>query len=79
MPSATLAQAQKALDEDLLAFVPVAALCPGLASLLALRHRLGLRNCAHTMAKLIEPFEGTACACRAQAPRSSSIGSRRSS
>lgn len=58
MPSATLAHAQKALDEDLMAFVPVAALCPGLASLLALRHRLGVRNCAHTMAKLIEPFEG---------------------
>jgi anthranilate phosphoribosyltransferase len=58
MPSATLAQAQKALDEDLLAFVPVAALCPGLAGLLALRHRLGVRNSAHTVAKLIEPFEG---------------------
>ena len=58
MPSATLAQAQKALDEELLAFVPVAALCPGLAGLLALRHRLGVRNSAHTVAKLIEPFEG---------------------
>lgn len=58
MPSASLAHAQKALDEDLLAFVPVAALCPGLASLLALRHRLGVRNSAHIVAKLIEPFEG---------------------
>jgi anthranilate phosphoribosyltransferase len=58
MPSATLAQAQKSLDEDLLAFVPVAALCPGLASLLALRNRLGLRNAAHTVVKLIEPFGG---------------------
>jgi anthranilate phosphoribosyltransferase len=58
MPSATLAQAEKGLDEELLAFVPVAALCPGLASLLALRNRLGVRNSAHTVAKLIEPFEG---------------------
>jgi anthranilate phosphoribosyltransferase len=58
MPSASLAHAQKALDDELLAFVPVAALCPGLASLLALRHRLGVRNSAHIVAKLIEPFEG---------------------
>jgi anthranilate phosphoribosyltransferase len=58
MPSATLAHAQKALEEDLLAFVPIAALCPGLASLLALRHRLGMRNSAHTVTKLIEPFQG---------------------
>jgi len=58
MPSATLAQAQKAMDEELLAFVPVAVLCPGLASLLALRHRLGVRNAAHTVVKLLDPFEG---------------------
>lgn len=58
MPSATLAQTQRALDDDLLAYVPVAALCPGLASLLALRNRLGVRNAAHTVAKLIEPFGG---------------------
>jgi len=58
MPSATLAQAQKTLDEELLVYVPLAALCPGLASMLALRHRLGTRNTAHTAAKLIEPFEG---------------------
>ena len=58
MPSATLAQAQKALDEELLTYVPIAVLCPGLAGVLALRHRLGVRNTAHTVVKLIEPFEG---------------------
>lgn len=58
LPSATLAQAQKALDEELLTYVPIAALCPGLASVLAQRHRLGVRNTAHTVVKLIEPFEG---------------------
>lgn len=58
MPSATLAQAEKGLEEELLAFVPVAALCPGLANLLALRNRLGVRNSAHIVAKLIEPFKG---------------------
>jgi anthranilate phosphoribosyltransferase len=58
MPSGTLVQAQKGLDEELLAYVPVAALCPGLASLLAVRNRLGVRNSAHAVVKLIEPFEG---------------------
>jgi anthranilate phosphoribosyltransferase len=58
LPSATLAQAQAALDEELTAFVPTAVLCPGLAALLALRSRLGVRNSAHTLAKLIDPFAG---------------------
>jgi anthranilate phosphoribosyltransferase len=58
MPSATLGQAQAALDEDSIAFLPLAALCPGLASLLALRNRLGVRNSAHVIAKLIDPFGG---------------------
>ncbi len=57
-PSATLAQAQAALEEERIAFVPVAALCPGLAALLALRNRLGVRNSAHVAAKLIDPFGG---------------------
>ncbi len=58
MPSATLAQAQAALEEDNVAFLPMAALCPGLANLLALRNRLGVRNSAHVIAKLIDPFGG---------------------
>jgi len=58
MPSATLTQAQAALEEDSIAFLPVAALCPGLASLLALRNRLGVRNSAHAVVKLIDPFGG---------------------
>jgi anthranilate phosphoribosyltransferase len=58
MPSATLAQAQAALEEDNIAFLPMAALCPGLANLLALRNRLGVRNSAHVVAKLIDPFAG---------------------
>jgi anthranilate phosphoribosyltransferase len=53
-----LAHAQRALDEEQIAFVPVAALCPGLAGLLVLRHRLGVRNIAHLAAKLIDPFAG---------------------
>jgi len=58
MPSATVAQAQSALERDTIAFVPVAALCPGLADLLSLRHRLGVCNSSHAVAKLIDPFAG---------------------
>ncbi|MFN7087514.1 MAG: DNA-binding protein YbiB [Burkholderiales bacterium] len=58
LPCATLGQAQKALDEGRVAFVPTAVLSPGLAGLLALRSRLGVRNSAHTLAKLIDPFGG---------------------
>ena len=60
LPSATLAQAQHALDTDKLAFVPTAVLSPGLATLLSLRNRLGVRNSSHIMAKLIDPFGGEA-------------------
>jgi anthranilate phosphoribosyltransferase len=58
LPSATLGQAQATLEDELIAFVPTAALSPGLANLLALRNRLGVRNSAHVVAKLIDPFDG---------------------
>ncbi len=57
LPCVTLAQAQKAMDQDGLAFVPTAVLCPALAAQLALRSRLGFRNTAHTLAKVINPFQ----------------------
>ena len=57
-PSASLAHAQKSLDDDLLAFVPTAVLSPGLADLLSLRSRLGVRNPAHHVVKLLDPFDG---------------------
>jgi len=57
MPSATLAQAQEALDQGSVAFVPTAVLAPGLTDLLSLRGRLGVRSSAHSLAKLMDPFE----------------------
>jgi anthranilate phosphoribosyltransferase len=57
LPGGSLAQAQKSLDEELLAFVPTAVLCPGLANLLSLRSRLGVRNPAHSLVTLLDPFE----------------------
>lgn len=58
LPSGSLTQAQRALDEELLAFVPTAVLCSGLASLLSLKSRLGGRSPAHNLAKLLDPFGG---------------------
>lgn len=54
----TLAEAQERLNALNLAVLPTALLCPGLDRLMALRPRLGLRNSAHTMAKLLDPFQG---------------------
>lgn len=58
LPSVSLAQAKSQLESDGLAFLPTQAFAPGLASLLALRSRLGVRNTAHTVVKLISPFAG---------------------
>jgi len=58
MPCANLAQAQEVLTKPGIAFVPTAVLAPGLADLLALRGRLGVRSVAHAVARLIDPFEG---------------------
>ncbi len=58
MPCASLAQAQLALNSDKFAFVPTAVLAPGLATLLGLRNRLGIRNTAHILAAVIDPFGG---------------------
>lgn len=57
LPSASLGQAQKSLDETKLAFVPLSVLSPGLANLLALRARMGVRNSAHSLVKMIDPFK----------------------
>ena len=60
MPSATIHQAQTALQEKGLAFVPLTALTPGLHNLLALRARMGVRNSAHSLVKMLNPFAGEA-------------------
>lgn len=58
MPSATTAQAQSTLENKGLAFVPLSAISPGIHNLLALRSRMGVRNSAHSLVKLIDPFNG---------------------
>ena len=58
MPSVTSTQAQTALENKGLAFVPLNAISPGIHNLLALRSRMGVRNSAHSLVKLIDPFQG---------------------
>ena len=60
VPMTTPLQAQRALDQEHLAFVPVSVLHPGLHQLLALRSRMGIRNSAHSLVKLLNPFAGEA-------------------
>ena len=58
MPAATTGQAQTMLENKGLAFAPLNALSPGIHNLLALRARMGVRNSAHSLVKLIDPFRG---------------------
>jgi anthranilate phosphoribosyltransferase len=51
-------QAQAMLVTGHVAFLAVDSFAPGLARLLALRKRLGVRGSAHTIAKLLDPFAG---------------------
>ena len=60
MPVASTTQAQIVLEEKGLAFLPLNALCPGIHNLLGLRSRLGVRNSAHSLVKMINPFHGEA-------------------
>lgn len=56
-PAASQAQAQQQLDQGgQPLFVPVSLLCPPLEKQLDLRWRMGVRNSAHTLAKLATPF-----------------------
>lgn len=54
--SPTLAEAEQRLARDRLAVLPLQMLNPGLNSLMALRPRLGVRNSAHSLAKLLDPL-----------------------
>jgi anthranilate phosphoribosyltransferase len=58
MPCPSLTQAQGLISSHGLAFLPLSALSPGLANQLALRARLGVRNSAHSLVKMIDPFKG---------------------
>ena len=60
MPVMSAQQAQQTLEEKGLAFLPLTALAPGLHNMLSLRARMGVRNSAHSLVKLLNPFRGEA-------------------
>ncbi|MDR2626250.1 MAG: DNA-binding protein YbiB [Zoogloeaceae bacterium] len=55
-PAVNLQQAQQRIEQEGLTFAPLSVFSPALAEQLALRARLGLRHCAHTLVKLLDPF-----------------------
>ncbi|MCE0488707.1 DNA-binding protein YbiB [Pantoea sp. Mb-10] len=55
-PVTTAAQAQAKLNGGELAFITIDHLCAPMARQLSLRWRMGVRNSAHTLAKLATPF-----------------------
>lgn len=57
-PARDATAAGEQLAEQHLACIGVDQLLPGLDALLALRLRMGVRNSAHTMAKLLDPCHG---------------------
>lgn len=58
LPCVTVTQVQVALEEQGLAFAPLQVFSKGLADLLALRGRMGVRNSGHSLAKMLDPFRG---------------------
>ena len=59
-PAASRAEAREQLEATRVSFLPVDVLAPSVTKLLALRPRLGVRNSAHTLVKMLQPFAGPA-------------------
>jgi anthranilate phosphoribosyltransferase len=59
-PTLYAGQAQAKLDSHHPVYIPISALCPPMEDQLAMRWRMGVRNSAHTLAKLATPFEENA-------------------
>ena len=57
-PCAAMAEAAQRAAQGLPAVVALDIFAPGLSRLIALRAVLGVRNVAHTLAKLVRPVEG---------------------
>jgi anthranilate phosphoribosyltransferase len=59
-PASSCAEMQAAFAAQKPCFMAIDTLAPKLAGQLALRRILGVRNSAHTLAKILQPFEGPA-------------------
>lgn len=56
LPATSVAAASSQLQEAGVAYLDLPLLAPGLADLLDLRARLGLRSSAHSLVKMLDPF-----------------------
>lgn len=56
----TIREAQQGFARNEPVFMPIEALAPRMAHLLAIRRILGVRNSTHTLVKIVQPFEGPA-------------------
>lgn len=56
MPSIHHSQLSSTLESQGIVFVPLSVISQGLANQLALRARTGLRNAAHSLVKMLDPF-----------------------
>ncbi len=59
-PAQSLDEAQTQLQTRRLAFISIDRLAPALARLLSLRRVMGVRSSGHTLAKMLQPFNGPA-------------------
>ena len=59
-PAASTQEAREQLAARGVSFLPIDVLAPRIAGMLALRRRLGVRNSAHTLVKMLQPFAGPA-------------------
>jgi anthranilate phosphoribosyltransferase len=59
-PAGSPKEALKQLSTRRVAFLPIETLAPPVARTLGLRAKLGVRNSAHTLAKMLQPFNGSA-------------------
>lgn len=56
-PTRHAGQAQAKLESHSPIYLPISTLCPPMENQLAMRWRMGVRNSAHTLAKLATPFK----------------------
>jgi anthranilate phosphoribosyltransferase len=59
-PAISAGEARHQLATVGVSFLPIDALAPQVAALLTLRRELGVRNTAHTLVKMLQPFAGPA-------------------
>lgn len=60
LPCASFAQADEQLAAGHVAFLPAQLVSPALASLIAMRSRLGIETAAHVVAHVLDPTQGSA-------------------